>query len=330
MHQPTHSYNWILLGSFALMALPTSLFAQSATPTNLQVLPADISQQELSAAMFENLSGLGLPRRQNEGCLYCHEGNMEVPANQWDWASDSKLTKRKAREMMAMVHEINARLEQLEGRIAPELKVSCHTCHAGRTDPRPLESVLLSAYDTGGIESTITRYRVLRERYFGADAYDFRFNTLAVIAQNIASRGFFNDAVAISRLNEEMFADSTTARTFTVTLRIRQELRIQGLEAGFALFDEFVSSEASDVMNVSILDNLGWGFFRAERQDDALQIFRKNLEMFPDEYVPNESVGDALWISGSLDEGIAVFEAWLNRHPDHAMARRRLATLQSR
>ena len=313
-----------------LISLAQSLAAQTGTPTNLQVLPEDISEQDLSTAMLENLSGLGLPRRQNEGCLYCHVGDMEVPASQWDWASDSKLTKRKAREMMAMVQDINARLEQLEGRIAPDFKVTCFTCHSGRTDPRPLQNILLSTYDTGGIESTLTRYRVLRQRYFGADAYDFRFNTLAAVAQSVAGRGFFEDAIALSRMNEEMFSDNPAARTLTITLRIRRELNRKGIEAGLTLFNELVSTEAGDVMNSSILDTLGWGLFRAERQDAAMQIFRRNLEIFADEYIPNESVGDALWISGSREEGIGIFVAWLEQHPDHSRARRRLATLRSR
>jgi len=95
--------------------------AQARTFTNLQVLPANISDEELNQAMIANLRGLGLPRCQSSGCLYCHEGDMEVPAIEWDYAADTKLAKRKAREMMVMVREINARLQGLESRVAPDL-----------------------------------------------------------------------------------------------------------------------------------------------------------------------------------------------------------------
>lgn len=47
---------------------------------NLQVLPDDIERSELSRIMLANLSGLGLPRRANEGCLFCHVGSMGVEA----------------------------------------------------------------------------------------------------------------------------------------------------------------------------------------------------------------------------------------------------------
>ena len=72
------------------------------------------------------------------------------------------------------------------------------------------------------------------------------------------------------------------------------------------------------------------GLYRRDRQDDALAVFRRNHQQFPEEYIPNESLADALWDQGERETAIEMFEAWLERHPDHAMARRRLATLESR
>ena len=50
---------------------------QDAQYQNLQVLSAGASRGELSEAMLENLRGLGLPRRDGEGCLYCHVGDFD-------------------------------------------------------------------------------------------------------------------------------------------------------------------------------------------------------------------------------------------------------------
>ena len=61
-----------------------------------------------------------------------------------------------------------------------------------------------------------------------------------------------------------------------------------------------------------------------------MAVFRKNLATFPDQYIPNESLADALWFAGDQDEAIRMFESWLERHPDHAMARRRLTNLRAR
>ena len=179
-------------------------------------------------------------------------------------------------------------------------------------------------------QKDFTRYRALRQRYFGADAYDFRFTVLPSIASAMARQGSFEDAVTISGLNEEVFPNQPAARAVTVSLRIRQAMREEGIEAGLGVFEEALATEPEDVVTWSMLDNLGWGYFRADRQSQAMQIFSKNRETFPNEYVPNESFGDALWFSGEQEQGMAVFESWLERHPDHAMARRRLATMRSR
>ena len=64
---------------------------------NLQVLPSDISEDALNRIMLGNLRGLGLPRLEGRGCLFCHVGDMDRPRDEWDYASDEKLTKRKAR-----------------------------------------------------------------------------------------------------------------------------------------------------------------------------------------------------------------------------------------
>ena len=57
---------------------------------------------------------------------------------------------------------------------------------------------------------------------------------------------------------------------------------------------------------------------------------RDDLRSLPDEYIPNESLADALWFMDEREEAIRMFEAWLERHPGHDMARRRLATLRER
>jgi hypothetical protein len=160
-----------LLGVTA--AIPAEAGAQDREGfQNLHVLPADIDRRVLIDAMLENQRGLGLPRRANEGCLFCHVGSMDVPSGEWDWASDENPRKATARAMMAMVEEINGNhLTGIER--TSDLEVTCYTCPAGRTNPLPLDAVLQNSYDEGGIDALIERYQSLRARYFAADAYDF-------------------------------------------------------------------------------------------------------------------------------------------------------------
>ncbi|HJQ21905.1 MAG TPA: photosynthetic reaction center cytochrome c subunit family protein [Gemmatimonadaceae bacterium] len=71
-------------------------------------------------------------------CDYCHvQANPDLsktPSNTggWVWASDDKLPKRRAREMMKMVVDLNTT------RFHGEAKVTCFTCHRGSTRPARL------------------------------------------------------------------------------------------------------------------------------------------------------------------------------------------------
>jgi len=297
--------------------------------TNLQVLDPDITRDALGRAMQQNIRGLGLPRRQSEGCLFCHVGDMDVPRDEWDFASDEKETKLKARVMMAMVGDINANhLSQLDNRLDESLSVSCITCHSGRTDPRPLPDVLRAAYSADGIAAAIDKYHELRDRYFGAGAYDFRPAVLVRLADGLAQHGAWDDALALARVNEEAHPAEALAAKSRLTIQLARQLEEHGVTAALTYFDRERGKEAAGVVDYSILDRLGWSIYRQDRTDEALQIFRRNLQLFPAKYIPNESLGDALWFSDDKASGIAIFESWVEQNPDNDMGRRRLLNMR--
>ncbi len=98
-------------------------------PSNLKILPADISQKDLLGTMIGFSQGLGVP------CMYCHAEKPGVdPEYDLDFASDAKPLKEKTRLMIRMTAEINGRfLSQL-----PEHRgsaVGCGTCHQGHAIP---------------------------------------------------------------------------------------------------------------------------------------------------------------------------------------------------
>jgi hypothetical protein len=96
--------------------------------TNLQVLPKDISKDDLVDTMRLFARSLGVH------CDHCHE---EVGDNV-DWASDKKDAKNAARTMLKMVHDINSnympKTEPLPGEKSGD-KVNCWTCHRGEKEP---------------------------------------------------------------------------------------------------------------------------------------------------------------------------------------------------
>ena len=96
-------------------------------PTNLQVLPKNISSQDLMATMH------GFTRDLGVHCTFCHVEDNRT--HHPDFASDAKPEKSSARIMMRMTQDINAKyLAQLPDH-GEMMKVSCGTCHRGQSTP---------------------------------------------------------------------------------------------------------------------------------------------------------------------------------------------------
>jgi len=184
------------------MPSPTDALAQALR--NLQVLPPDLADDSLLAVMG------GFTRALGVRCVHCHAARNGVRPAADEYASDENPTKAIARAMLRMVEDINGRhlpSARLVG-ATPE-RVTCATCHRGLARPRPLESVLRSAYQKEGLAETERLYRRLRDQYFGSDAYDFSDVTLPSVADLIgATPAQRADALALMRLNLEFHPQS--------------------------------------------------------------------------------------------------------------------------
>ncbi|MCH8327203.1 MAG: c-type cytochrome [Candidatus Marinimicrobia bacterium] len=115
------------IGVAALLAVPVSGQIPDMF-VNLKVLPGDIAKADLVNTMKSFTKALGVR------CEYCHVGEGDL-AN-FDFPSDKKKHKVKARVMLEMVAAIN-------GDYLPRIKdddnhmpeVSCMTCHRGKKMP---------------------------------------------------------------------------------------------------------------------------------------------------------------------------------------------------
>jgi hypothetical protein len=151
----------------------------------------------------------GFTRALGVRCNYCHVGQEGASLDTYDFAKDDKATKEKARAMLRMVTAINdEHLGKLAMRRTPPITVTCATCHRGIAQPRPLQQVLLTAYDAAGVDSLIATYQALRTRYYGAAAYDFGEVPLADVGSTVARRGKLADAVRIHVFNTEVSPQS--------------------------------------------------------------------------------------------------------------------------
>ena len=170
---------------------------------NLQVLPEDITVPQLIGVMRGIAGGLGVR------CTYCHVGEAGQPLATYDFAADDKETKEKARVMLRMVNHINGEhFADLPGDPADRLTVRCATCHRGQPRPLTLAEALTEVMDEQGIDSAVARYHTLRDRFYGQDTYNFDEFSLNGLGYQLLRSGRTEDAVAIFRLNAEMYPES--------------------------------------------------------------------------------------------------------------------------
>lgn len=175
--------------------------AQAEIPdtfTNLKIFPKDIGKRQLMGAMRDFSTSLGVR------CTFCHVQKTPGDFDSVDWANDSLEHKEIARGMMTMVRNVNSELlPNATGKQGARVK--CITCHRGLEDPRTLETVLLDTVEKDGVDVGISRYRELRDEYFGSGSYDFSPPTLTSVAETLAqSRGDMDGAVKVLELAVEM------------------------------------------------------------------------------------------------------------------------------
>lgn len=183
---------------------------------NLQVLPKGTPLRELVGTMRDFASALGVR------CTHCHVGTDPDNLATINFASDDRVQKRKAREMLRMVAAINRDLlTKVPERTNPPITVTCMTCHHGVTQPRDIRAVLADVALLSGADSVITAYRRLREQYYGSASYDFRPFMLANVAEQIAARSP-DAAIAIGEFNLSLHPKDQQTYLTVATVHLRR------------------------------------------------------------------------------------------------------------
>ncbi len=285
------------------------------TLENLQVLPEDIETRELIGMMA------GFTRALGVRCQFCHVGEESMPLSQFDFASDDKETKRKARVMIRMVQHINGEhLGELEARLDPPIEVTCATCHRGVQQPRMLQDILIGAYDEGGIDAAVARYDELRNRYYGRYSYDFGTVPLDDVAQQMAQRGALADAIRLLELNVEKNPGSVFAKRRYVDRTIELAFLEEGIEAGAARYRELKQEYSPQVFPEFLLNAMGYRLMGADRLEEAIAVFKLNVDAYPDAFNTYDSLGEAYMAHGETELAVANYEKSLELNPQNTNA----------
>lgn len=324
-----------LAGSLALAAallaasVPARAQVQGRFPpdslTNLKYFPRTIAFRDLLDTMKLFTRALGVR------CTYCHLGDEGRPLASYDFASDLKGSKRKAREMLRMVRAINDQyLANLEVRLDPPVRVQCVTCHRGVDAPRQLQEALGQAYGHGGVDSTVALYLALRQRYFGRSAYDFGEVPLADVAGDLAARGKLADAVRLYALNVAQNPQSAFARRQHAEAAVQLAFSASGADSGVATYRSLQASYGPAALPEETLNDVGYALLGAGKPAEAVAALQLNVEAFPQSANGYDSLGEALAAAGDTARAITSYERSLALDPHNANAVRKLQELRGR
>ena len=195
-----------LMFPFAASAQGQARWEWPERAKNLKVLPKNIKKDDLRDTM------VGFTRALGVRCVFCHVGEEGQPLTTFDFVSDKKVEKETARGMLKMATEVNHDLKKMKlppahGRV----EVQCITCHRGRPRPVSLSAELTDVYETAGIDSTVARYTMLRQRFYGSGSYDFSERSLNDVGADLMAKGKNDDAVRILQINVEQNPNSSFA-----------------------------------------------------------------------------------------------------------------------
>jgi polyisoprenoid-binding protein YceI len=173
--------------------------------TNLQVLPKDMSREDLVRLMRGWTGALGVR------CDHCHTGGNPQTLEGVDFAADAKREKRTARDMFRMVRALNSEyLAKLEPRTAeasaaPSARVECVTCHRGLSRPDTINAVLDRALAKDGVAAALKTYKDMRAQLLASGRYDFSQGPLNTLAERLLAEGRGGDALPFLELNAENY-----------------------------------------------------------------------------------------------------------------------------
>jgi tetratricopeptide (TPR) repeat protein len=308
----------------AALCAPTAAQFPPDSFVNLQVLPKDLDWNGLIPIMA------GFTRALGVRCTFCHVGEEGQPLSAYDFPSDEKITKRKAREMLRMVRAINqGHLQTLEERKEPRIEVECATCHRGTNEPRMLQDVLRHAYDGGGVDSAVAVYHALKARYFGRFTYDFSEVPLADVAGELGDRGALADAEVLHALNADEHPNSLFAKRQHAGAAVRHAYMSGGGAVGRARYVELRESYGPRVVVENMLNAVGYALLSAEKIDAAIDAFTLNVEMYPASANAYDSLGEAYMASGNDAKAIENYEKSLELDPSNTNAEAKLSALRS-
>jgi CubicO group peptidase (beta-lactamase class C family) len=105
-------------------------------------------------------------------------------------------------------------------------------------------------------------------------------------------------------------------------------IEARGVKAAIEEYYDLKRSSPAEAFDEYVLNSLGYNLLGEERFGEAIDIFKLNVDEYPDAWNPYDSLGEAFMRAGQLEAAIVYYEKSLELNPDNTNGRAMLARIK--
>jgi hypothetical protein len=114
-----------------------------------------------------------------------------------------------------------------------------------------------------------------------------------------------------------------------VRRRLEETLRDSGVQAMINEYHALRRHYPEDAFNEGLLNALGYRLLGRDRIDDAIEVFKLNVDEYPQAFNPYDSLGEAYMKQGDTDLAIENYQRSVELNPDNSNAHEMLERLRA-
>ncbi|MBS1231953.1 MAG: hypothetical protein H6R35_791, partial [Bacteroidetes bacterium] len=116
-----------------------------------------------------------------------------------------------------------------------------------------------------------------------------------------------------------------------VTNAVEPIIKVSGIDAGMRKYDEIKNSGKSEYLfSEQMLHQLGHSLLKKNRIDDAIKVFIKNVQEYPDSFMTNDALAETYLKEGENKLALKYFKTALKLNPDYEYGNKMIKELKNK